>query len=344
MLTRSAPQDKLFTELETAGDGKGSERTPSPPPGKISKRKSADAESPKPKRLKTAAQRKGMSGDPPKAVPRAGPSPAKDPNRHEEGKKGIIRKKKARKLPNDSEEDDADSEPAADGSPENAPAETAPPPAMVEDPDESSMSEVFDEPPPKKRQKKPKSTPPPREPKPSKAKTSNATAELPPDEAEIKKLQGWLVKCGVRKIWAIELKRYGDDHRAKIRHLREMLGDVGMDGRFSEAKAREIKERRELLQEVEAVQEWGNRWGVNETGRTSRAKQRKDARPVKYAEDSDDEDGEDGSAKGGKGRNAGDDNDDGNDGEPNASKNLARMRRARASLAFVDEDEESSDD
>ena len=49
-----------------------------------------------------------------------------------------------------------------------------------------------------------------------------------------------------------------------------MLKDAGMDGRYSVEKARAVKERRELEQDLEAVKEgekrWGNRSGSDNSG------------------------------------------------------------------------------
>lgn len=132
--------------------------------------------------------------------------------------------------------------------------------------DGSSTSVLDDTPPPKRKSKPSKQA----SAKPATQKGTAATDS--PDEAEVKKLQGQLAKCGVRKIWGFELKRFGDDVKAKIRHLKSMLRDAGMDGRFSEAKAREIKERRELMADLEEVQEMNRNWGVNGSGRASRSR------------------------------------------------------------------------
>jgi len=126
---------------------------------------------------------------------------------------------------------------------------------------DSEMSEVLDEDP--KPKKKRKSAEPATSSKSSKKKapaTKDKDSSLDPDEAEIKRLQGWLVKCGIRKIWAIELKSY-DTSKAKIRHLKQMLEDAGMTGRYSQEKASEIKERRELQADLEAVKAGAERWG-----------------------------------------------------------------------------------
>ena len=143
---------------------------------------------------------------------------------------------------------------------------------------ESELSSLIDEPPPKKkRQKKSPSNKPTRaekSAKPAKAKPSKSKdlKDLDPQEVEIKRLQGWLVKCGIRKLWHKELAPY-DTSRAKVNHLKDMLKDVGMDGRYSVEKASKIKEQRELAAELDAVQEGAKRWGQvdsNEEGRKPR--------------------------------------------------------------------------
>ena len=98
------------------------------------------------------------------------------------------------------------------------------------------------------------------EAKRSKASKAKPDTETGPDEAEIKRLQGWLVKCGIRKMWWKELKPY-ESSKAKIKHLKDMLSDIGMTGRYSQEKASQIKEARELAADIEAVKEGAERWG-----------------------------------------------------------------------------------
>lgn len=88
-----------------------------------------------------------------------------------------------------------------------------------------------------------------------------ATSDISPEAEEIKRLQGWLVKCGIRKVWGKELKPY-DTPKAKIAHLKSMLAEAGMTGRYSNDKAAQIKEARELAADIEAVQEGNERWGL----------------------------------------------------------------------------------
>ncbi|OAA56057.1 hypothetical protein ISF_07655 [Cordyceps fumosorosea ARSEF 2679] len=205
--------------------------------------------------------------------------------------------------------------------------------------EEDEYSDVIDEPPARKRRKTTKKEPGKKAPKASKPSKSAAEAS-DPLEAEVKKLQGQLKKCGVRKLWHHELKDC-DDARDKIRHLKKMLADVGMEGRFSEAKAREIKETRELLADAEAAQEMNRLWGSDKGGRASRNK----SRGVKVAE-SDSSDAKAGSSH----HNSDDDDDDGQEethkgaGEGDEDEDVsfaARRRRAHADLAFLGDDSDS---
>lgn len=115
-------------------------------------------------------------------------------------------------------------------------------------------------------------------PKPKKSVTpkgSKPDAPADPDSEEIKRLQGWLVKCGIRKMWYKELQPY-DTTKAKIRHLKEMLSDAGMGGRYSNERASQIREERELKADLEAVQAGDKHWGKagSENEGTGRPKRR----------------------------------------------------------------------
>ncbi|KAL4960794.1 putative transcriptional regulator [Aspergillus stella-maris] len=125
---------------------------------------------------------------------------------------------------------------------------------------DSEMSVVLDEEPQPKRQRQKKSTDkaPAKGKKKAPAKAKETDAD--PNQEEIKRLQGWLIKCGIRKMWARELAPY-DTPKAKIKHLKGMLKDAGMEGRYSLEKARQIKEERELREDLEMVQEGAKRWG-----------------------------------------------------------------------------------
>lgn len=95
-------------------------------------------------------------------------------------------------------------------------------------------------------------------------KASKPEQPLDPDAEEIKRLQGWLVKCGIRKMWWKELQPY-DTPQAKIRHLKGMLSDAGMTGRYSNEKASQIREERELKADLEAVQAGNKQWGKTDS-------------------------------------------------------------------------------
>ena len=61
--------------------------------------------------------------------------------------------------------------------------------------------------------------------------------------------QSLVYACGVRKVWTKELKDL-DTPSSQITHLRKLLGDLGMNGRFTIERARAIKKKRELAQEL----------------------------------------------------------------------------------------------
>ena len=62
-------------------------------------------------------------------------------------------------------------------------------------------------------------------------------------------LQSFVVACGIRKVWSKEFKGL-DTPSAQIRRLKEILAELGMEGRMSLAQAREIRAKRELAQEL----------------------------------------------------------------------------------------------
>lgn len=69
--------------------------------------------------------------------------------------------------------------------------------------------------------------------------------------------------CGVRKQWTRELN--GLSTSAQIAQIRNILNDLGMEGRMSLEQARVIRVRRELAQELGACSSFGNRPGNAET-------------------------------------------------------------------------------
>ena len=144
----------------------------------------------------------------------------------------------------------------------------------TKDDSESEMSVVFDEEPqpkaPRKRQKSAGGTATKTKKKAPKAKDE----DISPDQAEIRRLQGWLVKCGIRKLWGKELAPY-DTPKAKIKHLKKMLEDAGMTGRPSQEKANQIREERELKADLEQIQEGAKQWGAKSDEEDEDAKPRR---------------------------------------------------------------------
>lgn len=159
------------------------------------------------------------------------------------------------------------SQPGEPKTEKNKPSKLGAPSKQSEDSDptkdeqsDSSMSVLIDEPPKPQQNRKNSSLPPKHIPtKSSKAKKPTETPSDPNLE-EIKRLQSQLVKCGIRKMWFKELSPYPTS-KSKVKHLKEILSDAGMAGRFSEAKAEQIREERELRADLEAVQEGERKWG-----------------------------------------------------------------------------------
>lgn len=137
-----------------------------------------------------------------------------------------------------------------------------PPAEAAKDGSDSEMSVVLDEEPQpaRKRQKSVETSSKKDKKAPPKA-AKGKEEDLDPDQVEIKRLQGWLVKCGIRKMWWRELQPY-ETPKAKIKHLREMLEDVGMKGRYSLEKARQIRDERELKADLEQIQQGAKQWGT----------------------------------------------------------------------------------
>ncbi|KAH6847715.1 hypothetical protein B0I37DRAFT_354417 [Chaetomium sp. MPI-CAGE-AT-0009] len=191
--------------------------------------------------------------------------------------KPVSEKEDTAKLPEDDDSelsDVIDEQPKRKPKPKAKPAPKPEPAAtstnLAADDSSSELSSLIDEaPPPKRKRKSGKDTAAPTK-RGAKPSSTAATADSP-DEAQIKLLQSHLSKCGVRKVWGAEFKRHGaDTPKAKIRHLKGMLADVGMPGRFSEAKAREIKEMRELQADLQDVMQGEKSWGVESGGRGAR--------------------------------------------------------------------------
>ncbi|PVI07490.1 hypothetical protein DM02DRAFT_723637 [Periconia macrospinosa] len=206
-----------------------------------------------------------------------------------------------------------------DDEPAGPQKQTTPPAKVVEDGSDSDLSSLIDEPPVKKRQKSSQKVTKEKNPKAPKAK-AKPKADDDPNQAEIKRLQGWLVKCGIRKVWGKELARF-DTPKEKIRHLKGMLSDAGMDGKYSVEKAARIKEQREFAKDLEEIQAGAAAWGqqeVTQTGRPRRAANRPPPPKVAVPLDSEDEDGAN-DDKDEDGDEDDEDEDSGEDSEASAS-------------------------
>ena len=161
--------------------------------------------------------------------------------------------------------------------------------------DESELSDLVDDSPKpksKKSHKEPKQNNSTAKSKPvKKSKADKGKASEDPETERIKSLQGWLLKCGIRKVWGSYLKPY-ETPKAKIKHLESMLSDVGMTGRFSLEKASQIKEKRELAADLEAVQEGDKKWGKVESEEDSGRPKRRLAKGFEGLDFLGDDDGE----------------------------------------------------
>ncbi|KAI7233940.1 hypothetical protein KC330_g5077 [Hortaea werneckii] len=242
-----------------------------PKPQRGSKRKSEDAEDEPRKGRGQKRTKKSVTpasdaeeSEPGEDEERPSVKPKPDP-RSKNASKGDKEEQSKSDETNDLSEPPEENSPDRDASPtaNGKPAEAD---------DESEMSEVFDEPPAKKKRQKKSTSPSESKPKATKKSTAKPAAksgkELTADEEEIKRLQGQLLKCGIRKVWGKELKKFETD-KAKIEHLKSMLEDVGMTGRFSAEKAKQIKEQRELAAELESAKEFNETWGSKKEGEES---------------------------------------------------------------------------
>lgn len=267
------------------------------------KRKTAAPKKPAQKRRKTASSEDELSDE----LSDAESEPAKKPARKAKNvveedsdeEEVTSRKPTKRAKPVVEEEDDSDAGPA-----QTTKAAT-PPLARGGDASDSELSSLLDESPAKgKRQKKAQAAKKKEPAKPKAKAASKATDD--PDQAEIKRLQSWLVKCGIRKVWSKELAKC-DTSKEKIKHLKAMLSDAGMDGRYSDEKAAKIKEKREFAKDLEAIKEGEAAWGtVEDTGGRPRRRAAARPAPVQKIEFSDDDE----ESEGGNDDDTDDDMDD----------------------------------
>ncbi|KAF5351374.1 hypothetical protein D9758_008031 [Tetrapyrgos nigripes] len=145
---------------------------------------------------------------------------------------------------------------ADEGTPKPSSSKTKPPakPLQVKsephastngDDSDTGLSDLIDEPPKKK----------------SKGKTATKASgkknekpsnkkELSKDEETIKRLKGFINACGVRKPWSKLFDGIEDQPSKQIKMLRKILEDLGIEGRPSMEKAKAIKAKKELENEL----------------------------------------------------------------------------------------------
>ncbi|KAF3010788.1 hypothetical protein E8E13_007944 [Curvularia kusanoi] len=279
------------------------------------KRKAAAPKKQPQKRRRTASSEDDLSDE----LSDAESEPAKKPSRKpkkvveedSDEEEATSAKPTRRAKPVVEDEDESDAEPAL------ARKASTPPPQQKNDASDSELSSLLDESPAKGKRQKKAPAAKKKESVKSKAKATNKVSD-DPDQAEIKRLQSWLVKCGIRKVWSKELAKC-DTSKEKIRHLKAMLSDAGMDGRFSDEKAAKIKEKREFAKDLEAIKEGEAAWGTSEdTGGRPRRRAAARPAPVQKIEFSDDDEESDGGNE--NGDESSDDNQDESDDDDDLDK------------------------
>ncbi|KAL1758226.1 hypothetical protein FB107DRAFT_288737 [Schizophyllum commune] len=179
----------------------------------------------------------------------------------------------------------ADAKPPKTAKVERSPSEEPqePAPKEADDKSDSELSVLIDEPPKRKRKSSTKEKGKGTKEK-TKTRSRKSGPELSKDEETIKRLKSFVVACGVRKVWSKFFKAENADRPSdQIRALRKLLAELGMTGRMSLEQAKAIREKRELEQELEDVQQFAAKM----TGRSSRSAA-KNAKAAKA--DSSDED------------------------------------------------------
>ncbi|KAG8977751.1 hypothetical protein FRB90_008718 [Tulasnella sp. 427] len=107
--------------------------------------------------------------------------------------------------------------------------------------------------------------------KKSRKKPEKSDKPMDKNEDEIKRLKSFVVACGVRKKWVKEFEGLTTPAQ-QINKLRQILADLGMTGRLSMEKAKEIREKREFAQEMEDIQEFNAKINGPRASRSSKGK------------------------------------------------------------------------
>ncbi|KAJ2002837.1 hypothetical protein H4R26_003394 [Coemansia thaxteri] len=112
------------------------------------------------------------------------------------------------------------------------------------------------------------------------------------NESTISNLKQYVVKCGLRKVWSKELA--GLDGAQQIQHLKALLEELGMEGRPTLDKCKQIKAKRDLQAELDAIGGDTADLVPASTVRSRRVTARKvAAAPDSEVSDSDNSDGDD---------------------------------------------------
>ncbi|KAJ5725900.1 uncharacterized protein N7483_007257, partial [Penicillium malachiteum] len=228
-------------------DAASAEKSPSPPP--------------QPKKAAPAKRPKGTSAPKPRKRQKTQTPEDEEPELASDASEEVTQPKKRGTSSASDKPENTTEETMEDAEAQNG-ADPAEPTETTKEDSESEMSVVLDEEPKPKAVRKRKSTEAPKKEKKQPAsKPKPKDQDQDPDQAEIKRLQGWLVKCGIRKMWFRELAPY-DTARAKIKHLKGMLEGAGMTGRYSQEKANKIRDERELKADLEMIQQGAKDWGT----------------------------------------------------------------------------------
>ncbi|CAO3586470.1 unnamed protein product [Absidia cylindrospora] len=104
-------------------------------------------------------------------------------------------------------------------------------------------------PPPQKKQRQKKEQSVKQQKQSGKKGTTNKAS---PDDDTIKRLKSYIHKCGVRKSWQKELAGL-ETKKSQIKKLKEILEDLGVQGRPTIEKCEAVKAERELKAEIDSL-------------------------------------------------------------------------------------------
>ncbi|KAG0149116.1 hypothetical protein CROQUDRAFT_40257 [Cronartium quercuum f. sp. fusiforme G11] len=123
---------------------------------------------------------------------------------------------------------------------------------------------------------------------------SNSTVDKQAEE--IKRLKSYVVACGVRKRWAQEFLEHPTPQK-QIQHLKSILTGLGMPSRCSMAKAKEIRQNRELKDELSELKGSIDDNEEEEGGGRSSRREKKRGKMVINDDESDSQSNEEGTSE-----------------------------------------------